>query len=144
MEETKNVMEGVTSEEMEHALYAKLFAIAAEASKKAYAPYSGFKVGAALLCSDNTVYTGCNVENAAYPLGLCAEKNAICKAVSDGRKDFVAIAIAGGKDDDMSAPCFPCGACRQVMKEFCDDDFLIILSDRTAKLGQLLPHNFKL
>ena len=144
MAEENKLPEGVTQEDVNNALYQKLFWIAVDASKNAYAPYSGFKVGAALLCADNTVYTGCNVENAAYPLGLCAEKNAICKAVSDGRKDFKVIAIAGSKDEDFTKPCFPCGACRQVMSEFCGEDFVIVLADRFTTLGHLLPGKFEL
>ena len=144
MAEENKLPEGVTEEDVNNALYKKLFWIAVDASKNAYAPYSGFKVGAALLCSDNSVYTGCNVENAVYPLGLCAEKNAICKAVSDGKKEFKAIAIAGSKDDDFTKPCFPCGACRQVMQEFCGDDFVIVLSDRWTTLEVLLPGKFEL
>ena len=144
MAEENKLPEGVTQEDVNNALYQKLFWIAVDASKNAYAPYSGFKVGAALLCADNTVYTGCNVENAAYPLGLCAEKNAICKAVSDGRKDFVAIAVAGSKTDDFSKPCLPCGACLQVMQEFCGDDFKLILSNGFTTLGELLPGKFEM
>lgn len=143
MAEVRNI-EGTTPEQINEGFCKELFRIATEASKNAYAPYSGFKVGAALICSDNTVYTGCNVENAVYPLGLCAEKNAICKAVSDGRKDFVAIAVAGSKTDDFSKPCLPCGACLQVMQEFCGDDFKIILSNGFTTLGELLPGKFEM
>ena len=144
MEENQKLPQGVTPEDAQNAVFKKLFWIAVDASKKAYAPYSGFKVGAALLCSDNTVYTGCNVENAAYPLGTCAEKNAICKAVSDGRTDFTAFAIAGSKDEDYSKPCYPCGSCRQVMSEFCDENFKVVVADGYIPLGELLPYNFKL
>lgn len=124
--------------------YRTLFEKAVKASENAYAPYSGFKVGAALLCSDGTVYTGCNVENVAYPLGNCAERTAIFKAVSDGKREFEAVAIAGSSDDDMSVPCYPCGACRQVMAEFCNEDFKIVLSDSVLTLKELLPYTFKL
>ena len=124
--------------------YRTLFEKAVKASENAYAPYSGFKVGAALLCSDGTVYTGCNVENAAYPLGNCAERTAIFKAVSEGKREFEAVAIAGSADDDMSAPCYPCGACRQVMTEFCEEDFKIVLSDTILTLKELLPYTFKM
>ncbi len=121
-----------------------LFEMAVKASKNSYSPYSKFKVGAALLCADGTIYTGCNVENAAYPLGNCAERTAIFKAISDGKREFEAIAIAGSVDNDMSAPCYPCGACRQVMAEFCSEDFEVILSDKIITLKELLPYTFKL
>ncbi len=124
--------------------YKTLFEKAVKASENSYSPYSKFRVGAALLCKDGTVYTGCNVENAAYPLGNCAERTAIFKAVSDGKREFEAIAIAGSSNDDMSAPCYPCGACRQVMAEFCDSNFKVILSDCVLTLGELLPYTFSL
>ncbi len=124
--------------------YENLFEKAVKASENAYAPYSKFKVGAALLCKDGTVYTGCNVENAAYPLGNCAERTAIFKAVSEGKREFEAIAIAGSSNDDMSQPCYPCGACRQVMAEFCSEDFKVVLSDTVLTLKELLPYTFSL
>ncbi|MGN0612834.1 MAG: cytidine deaminase [Porcipelethomonas sp.] len=124
--------------------YKNLFEAAVRASSDSYSPYSEFRVGAALLCTDGTVYTGCNIENASYPLGNCAERTAIFKAVSEGKTKFEAIAIAGSADDDMSSPCFPCGACRQVMSEFCEKDFKVVLSDRILKLSELLPYSFKL
>lgn len=123
--------------------YVKLFEMAVKASENSYSPYSKFRVGAALLCSDGSIYTGCNVENASYGLANCAERTAIFKAVSDGKRNFEAIAIAGSADDDMSKICYPCGACRQVMSEFCDEDFKIILSDKILKLSELLPYNFR-
>lgn len=92
----------------------ELFKKAAEARLKSYSPYSGYSVGAALLCSDGSVYTGCNIENAAYTPTVCAERTAFFKAVSDGRRDFCAIAVAGGKDGVDA--CTPCGVCRQVMR----------------------------
>lgn len=124
--------------------YENLFEKAVKASENAYAPYSKFKVGAALLCKDGTIYTGCNVENAAYPLGNCAERTAIFKAVSEGKREFEAIAIAGSSNDDMSQPCYPCGACRQVMAEFCSEDFKVVLSDTVLTLKELLPYTFSL
>lgn len=127
-----------------NANYRQLFELAVKASENAHAPYSHFKVGAALLCKDGTVYTGCNIENGSYPLGNCAERTAIFKAVSEGRRHFEAIAIAGSNTDDMSEPCYPCGACRQVMAEFCDDDFKIILSNQILTLNEILPYRFKL
>ncbi len=124
--------------------YVKLFNTAVKAAENSYSPYSQFKVGTALLCKDGTIYTGCNIENASYPLGNCGERTAIFKAVSDGKRDFEAIAIAGSSSCDFSNPCYPCGACRQVMSEFCERDFKIVLSDRVLTLEELLPYSFKL
>lgn len=116
-----------------------------------YAPYSHFHVGAALLTKDGKLFTGCNVENAAYGPSNCAERTAIFKAVSEGFKEFSAIAIVGGLENKDGIPqikdfCPPCGVCRQVMSEFCDNDFKIILSDtktiKTYTLAQLLPVQF--
>lgn len=121
----------------------ELFELAAKARLNAYAPYSHFLVGAALITAQGEVYTGCNVENACYPLGNCAERTAFFKAVSEGKKDFIAIAIAGGRDNPDEV-CFPCGACRQVMTEFCDESFKVVLSDRTLTLGELMPYAFSL
>ena len=124
----------------------KLISMAMEAMDKAYAPYSGFQVGAALLCSDGTVYTGCNIENAAYSPTNCAERTAIFKAVSEGRRDFTAISICGGKNGKITNLCTPCGVCRQVLREFCKDDFPIYLIHKdgykTLTLGDLLPYSF--
>jgi cytidine deaminase len=121
----------------------QLVTIAFSMLERAYCPYSHFPVGAALLCADGTVYTGCNVENAAYGSTLCAERVALVKAVSEGhRGGFTRIAIAGRSDDY----CWPCGACRQVLSEFAPD--LVVLaarrdgSFRTATLSELLPHGF--
>ena len=124
----------------------ELISLAVEAMGNAYAPYSGFKVGAALLCSDGTVYTGCNIENAAYSPTNCAERTAIFKAVSEGRRDFTAIAICGGKNGKITDICPPCGVCRQVLQEFCKADFPVYLaapdSYKTLTLAQLLPFGF--
>lgn len=124
----------------------KLIALATKAMENAYAPYSGFKVGAALLCSDGTVYTGCNIENAAYSPTNCAERTAVFKAVSEGRKDFTAIAVCGGKNGIITNLCTPCGVCRQVLQEFCKDDFPVYLAHKdgykTLTLGDLLPYSF--
>ena len=117
---------------------------ALEARKQSYCPYSGFAVGAALLCGDGTVFRGCNIENAAYPATNCAERTAFFKAVSEGERDFTGIAISGDADDYL----YPCGVCRQVMSEFCKaDTFQIILvkEDGTYKiftLEELLPGAF--
>ena len=124
----------------------KLCELAKEAMTHAYAPYSGFCVGAALLCKDGSVYQGCNIENAAYGPTNCAERTAIFKAVYDGKRDFAAIAICGGKDGVITGAFPPCGVCRQVMREFCDDDFLVYMirpeGYRTATLAELLPFSF--
>ncbi|MDO4169621.1 MAG: cytidine deaminase [Lachnospiraceae bacterium] len=122
---------------------------AIKARDYAYAPYSHFKVGAALLCGDNSIYRGCNVENASYPAGNCAERTAIFKAVSEGKTNFQAIAIVGGKENGKLEYCPPCGICRQVLSEFCEEDFLVILSDndrdyKQYKLIELLPLQFEL
>ena len=121
---------------------------AKEAAKSSYAPYSHFNVGAALITKDGKVYSGCNIENAAYSPTNCAERTAFFKAVSEGEREFSAIAIVGGKNLDFSEFCPPCGVCRQVMSEFCDGDFKIILgrNDEEIKiytLSDLLPESFK-
>ena len=124
----------------------ELCKLAVEAMAHAYAPYSGFKVGAALLCADGTVYQGCNIENAAYSPTNCAERTAFFKAVYDGHRDFTAIAVCGGKDGVITGAFPPCGVCRQVMREFCGEDFLIYLVNEkgyeTVTLAQLLPFGF--
>lgn len=124
-----------------------LIAKALDMLRFSYAPYSHYLVGAALLCKDGTVYTGCNIENAAYTPSNCAERTAFFKAVSEGKKDFTAIAIVGGPDGKPQTYCAPCGVCRQVMVEFCDDTFKIIsaisASDyQVHTLAQLLPESF--
>ena len=125
----------------------QLATIAKEAMEKAHSPYSGYKVGAALLCKDGSVYTGCNVENSSFSATNCAERTAFFKAVSEGKKEFTAIAICGGKNGVIEGVFPPCGVCRQVMREFCADDFEIHLlkSDgiETYTLGQLLPVSFQ-
>ena len=125
----------------------RLAAAARDAMTAAYAPYSGYLVGAALLCEDGTVYTGCNVENVSFSATNCAERTAFFKAVSDGKRRFTAIAICGGKDGLLNAePFAPCGICRQVMREFCNDSFTVYLVTandiHTTTLGELLPHSF--
>ena len=104
--------------------YQELIKQAIEARKQSYCPYSGFAVGAALLCGDGTVYTGCNIENASYSPTNCAERTAFFKAVSEGKREFVAIAIVGGSEELQK--CYPCGVCRQVMSEFCDELFEVV------------------
>ena len=120
----------------------ELKAAAAAMLDRAYCPYSHFPVGAALECGDGTVYTGCNVENAVYPAGICAERNAIFHGVAEGHTDFRRIVIAGRSRDF----CVPCGICRQVMEEFAPDLEIICLNgageERTFTLPELLPHGF--
>ena len=118
------------------------------AQQQAYAPYSEFLVGAALLTEDGKIYQGCNIENAAYSPGNCAERTAFFKAVSEGRRDFMAIAIVGNKRGEAGDYCPPCGVCRQVMREFCaPDNFKIYLAKspedyREFTLEQILPMGF--
>lgn len=126
-----------------------LIDLAKQAMENAYAPYSGYKVGAALLCADGTVFTGCNIENASFSPTICAERTAFAKAVSEGQRDFVAMAVCGGKDGVITGLFPPCGVCRQVMREFCREDFAVFLADRegayqTRTLAQLLPDSFSL
>lgn len=127
----------------------ELINLALEARKNSYSPYSGFRVGAALLCRDGRVFCGANIENASYSLTNCAERSALFAAVSAGRRDFDAIAIVGGEADEITALCPPCGACRQALAEFSKDGALrVILYDgknvRETTLSALLPHNFSL
>ena len=114
--------------------------------QRAYAPYSGYQVGAALLCADGSVYLGCNIENASYTPTVCGERTAIFKAVSEGKREFTAIAICGGKNGVITGAFPPCGVCRQVMREFCDDDFTVYLVNKdgfdTVTLADLLPYSF--
>ncbi|MBO4860318.1 MAG: cytidine deaminase [Clostridia bacterium] len=119
----------------------QLIKAAKEAQAFSYSPYSGFKVGAALLCKSGKVYTGCNIENASFSATVCAERTALFKAVSEGEREFSAMAIVGNTD-----LCFPCGVCRQAMSEFCGADFKIYLEENgkpvTFTLGELLPGRF--
>lgn len=123
---------------------------AIEARKMSYSPYSHFQVGAALETAKGVIYRGCNIENAAYGPSNCAERTAFFKAVSEGERDFIQIAIVGGPEgEDISSYCAPCGVCRQVMSEFCDgDSFEIHLSNgkeiRTYSLAEILPLAFSL
>ena len=120
----------------------ELKALAISMMDKAYCPYSHFPVGAVIECSDGTVFTGCNVENASYPIGLCAERTAASKAVSEGHRDFVRIVIAG----KTKGPCLPCGMCRQFLKEFAPELEVICLNRdgeaTTYHLPELLPYGF--
>ena len=104
----------------------ELIDIAKKAAENAYVPYSGYTVGAALLTKEGKVYSGCNIENAAYGPTNCAERTAFFKAVSEGEREFAAIAVVGGKALDFKDYFTPCGVCRQVMAEFCEKDFRIL------------------
>lgn len=106
----------------------KLINLAIEARKKAYTPYSKFKVGACLLCKNGEIYTGCNIENASLTPTVCAERTAIFKAIIEGNKDFKKIVVVGGKNEELNDFCAPCGVCRQVISEFVNDNFEIILA----------------
>ncbi len=128
---------------------AELLALARRARENAYAPYSGFAVGAALLGADGRIYTGCNVENAAYPVACCAERTALFHAVAEGAREFTAIAVAGGRvGDKAEESCPPCGVCRQALAEFCDlETFRVYLAApgggvEETTLGALLPRAF--
>lgn len=121
----------------------KLIALAVEAIEQAYAPYSNYRVGAAVLCNDGAVFSGCNIENSSFGLTNCAERTALFAAIAAGKTKFEAIAIAASEEP---AP-FPCGACRQVLAEFCGPDFRIYVASnndtfKTTSLGELLPHGF--
>ncbi len=122
----------------------ELLILAQEASEKAYAPYSRFKVGAALECEDGSIFTGCNIENSALGSTMCAERVAVYKAVSEGAKEFSRIAIYGEGEDY----CMPCGSCRQVLSEFSKD--MEVLCARSSggyvsyRLKELMPHPFRL
>lgn len=126
----------------------KLIRAALTARDNSYAPYSGYAVGAAVLTADGAVWQGCNIENASYGATNCAERTAFFKAVSEGKRDFVAMAIAGGKTGEMPVDyAYPCGICRQVMQEFCNKDFLIIVAIseteyREFTLQNMLPCGF--
>ncbi|MBT1247392.1 MULTISPECIES: cytidine deaminase [unclassified Thermosipho (in: thermotogales)] len=120
----------------------KLIALAKDAMRRAYAPYSNFKVGAALLTKTGKVFTGSNVENASYGLTCCAERIAIFKAVSEGEKEFDTLVVVGDTEDPIS----PCGACRQVMAEFGDFKVILVGKNGAVKettVGELLPDYFK-
>lgn len=120
---------------------------AIEARKYSYAPYSGYRVGAALLCEDGSIVTGCNVENASYGATSCGERTAVFRAVSEGKRRFSAIAIAGGKEGNMDYAC-PCGICRQVLREFSDPKQMEVFICKSTEdykemtLEELLPESF--
>ncbi len=125
-------------------MYRDLFFMAKEMLPRAYAPFSKFRVGAALLTKDGEVFTGCNVENSSFGATICAERTAFVKAISEGSMEFEAIAIVSS-----DGTAWPCGICRQFMKEFCDDDFKIISGDdeenlRVYTMEEILPEGFRL
>lgn len=144
----KGIEKRKKSQGLNQSLKRSLIESAFSALGKAYAPYSGFYVAAALLCRDGSVFTGCNVENASYPAGICAERSAFSAAVSSGKREFAAIVIVGGRDGKAEGYCAPCGICRQVMREFCRPDEFLILLARTPEdykeytLEELLPESF--
>lgn len=117
-----------------------------EARKFAYTPYSHFKVGAALLTKSGKLYTGCNIENSSYTPTVCAERTAVFKAVSEGESDFAVIAVVGGKEENPLEFCSPCGVCRQVLAEFCGEDFRILLGNpekfQSYTVDEILPFSF--
>ena len=125
----------------------ELIRLAYQARASAHAPYSGFRVGASLLTNSGKVYTGCNIENASYGASNCAERTAFFKAVSEGEREFQAIAVVGGKEE-ITESCPPCGICRQGMMEFCNPDTFYILFEGKGKiickylLRELLPEGF--
>ena len=125
----------------------ELCQLAQKAMENAYVPYSGFKVGAALLCADGSVYTGCNIENASFTPTVCAERTAVFKAVSEGKRRFTALAVASGRADGGGASFPPCGVCRQVLAEFCPPDMPVYVLEngktvRRYRLDELLPFAF--
>lgn len=125
----------------------ELLHLAEDAMRNAYAPYSHYMVGAALETADGRVFTGCNVENASFSPSCCAERTAFFKAISEGAREFRAIAVAGGKDGKITGLFPPCGVCRQVMLEFCRKDFLIYMAEgggkyRSVTLEKLIPYGF--
>ena len=119
-----------------------LMQAALDAKNNAYAPYSGFRVGAAVLCDDGSIYTGCNVENASYPCGICAERTAVSKAVSEGKRRFRMIAVTGSSPEK----CTPCGICRQFLYEFAPDMTVLCGNDTgefdEITMSELLPRGF--
>ena len=134
---------------MDERVVRQLVEKAIEMTSFSYAPYSNFTVGAALLTDEGEIYTGCNIENAAYGPSNCAERTAVFKAVSEGKKNFKAIAVVGGLNKKIEDYCSPCGVCRQVLAEFCDKDFKVIMAKslddiKILTLGDLLPESFSL
>lgn len=129
---------------------AELIKSALSARGFSYSPYSKFAVGSAVLCADGMIFTGCNIESSSYPVGICAERVALSKAISSGKRDFRAITIVGGIVDNSEIEyCPPCGMCRQFLSEFCSANFVVILAKnqqeyKLYRLEDLLPETFKL
>ena len=139
----------MTEELLSNGMDMKLCQMAVDAMARAYVPYSHHRVGAALLSEDGRIYTGCNIENAAYGPTVCAERTAVFKAVSEGTLHFSAIAVAGGRDGHVEGAFPPCGVCRQVLREFCSLDMPVLIVSSTSPLryerftlGELLPRSF--
>lgn len=126
----------------------ELINLAKKCLENSYAPYSKFKVGAALLCKNGTVFSGVNIENSSFSATNCAERTAIFSAISNGEKEFEKIAVVGGKNGKIEDFCFPCGVCLQVLSEFCEKDFEIVLFNgkdiKIYTLSQLLPESFEM
>jgi len=127
--------------------HAELAQAAIIAKSNSYSPYSNFQVGAALLAKSGKVYTGCNIESAAYSPTNCAERTALFKAVSEGEREFSAIAVAGSPINGEPDYCFPCGVCRQMLKEFAQDNMEVVIVKaendyKVLSLGELFPHSF--
>ncbi|MCL2397058.1 MAG: cytidine deaminase [Defluviitaleaceae bacterium] len=132
---------------MDASILKTLIEEAIAARRSSYSPYSGFKVGAALLAQNGDTFTGCNIEISGHTATCCAERTAIFKAVSQGITSFTAIAVVGGPGDALIDSCFPCGVCRQALAEFCGEDFIVIVAESADKwrkfsLNDLLPHRF--
>ena len=124
-----------------------LFKLAKDAMKNSYAPYSNYNAGAALLCKSEKIYKGCNIENASYSLTNCAERTTLFSAISNGEKEFEAIFVVGGKNGEIQDYAMPCGACRQALAEFCNEDFKVYIgidedNIKECTLNELLPYSF--
>ena len=124
-----------------------LFMLAKDAIKSSYAPYSQYNVGAVLLCKNGHIYKGCNIENVSYSLTNCAERTALFSAIANGEKEFESLCVVGGKKGEITDYAMPCGACRQVLAEFCDADFKVFVGVnendiKEYKLSDLLPYSF--
>lgn len=126
--------------------YKRLMEVANAMRKRSHVPYSNYRVGAVLVGKSGKEYTGCNLENAAFSPSICAERTAFAKAISEGEKEFECIAIVGGRDGEISPFCAPCGVCRQVMSEFCDENFVLVLGTpdnfKTYKFSEIMPFTF--
>ncbi len=126
--------------------YKQLITIAQDMRDKSYSPYSHFAVGAALLAKSGKIYTGCNIENAGFTPTICAERVAFFKAVSEGEREFEAIALVGGRHGEVADFCAPCGVCRQVMSEWVDNDFILVLGNKDNytlhTYEEIMPYRF--